>query len=122
MATCLNNKFVITKGVDNHFVLTIKQDGSTLPMELTSTDTFVVSLVELDTETEVVSKNASLDSNLLSGKIHVEFTEAEVHTLLVEKGDKVDRYYLKPTHKLIVDCSTTNNGDFIAKIPRVYVD
>lgn len=122
MATCLSNKFVITKGVDNNFTLTVKQDGSTLPMELTPTDTFVVSLASLETNTEVLSKTATLDNNLLTGKIHVEFTAAEVNSLLEEKGSKVDKYYLKPTYKLTVDCNTTNNGNFIAKVPEVYVD
>ena len=122
MATCLANKFVITKGVDNNFVFTIKQDGSTLPMELDPTDTFEVSLVQLDTNSAVLTKSAVLDSNLLSGKIHVIITEAEAASLTSERGAKVDRFYLKPTYKLIIDATTVNNGSFIAKIPEIYVD
>lgn len=122
MATCLSDKFVITKGVDNSFVFTIKQTGSTLPMELTLTDTFEVSLVQLGTNTEALVKSATLDANLLSGKISITITELEASTLATEVGSKVDRYYLKPTYKIIIDCKTTNNGNFIAKIAEVYVD
>jgi len=122
MATCLSNKFVITKGVDNNFVLTIKQNGSTLPMELTPTDSFKISLVKLGTDNTVLEKYATLDSNSLSGKIHILLTKAECDLLETDKGNKVDRYYLKPTYKLVIDCKTTNNGDFIAKVPEVYVD
>lgn len=122
MATCLSDKFVITKGVDNAFVLTIKQDGTTLPMELNPSDTFLVSLVNLETGVIESEKNATLDSNLLSGKIHFTVTELEADNLVADKGSKADRYYLKPTYKLVIECNTVNNGKFIAKIPEVYVD
>jgi hypothetical protein len=39
-----------------------------------------------------------------------------------EKGEKADRYYAKPTYKLVIECVTQNNGNFIAKVPLVYVD
>lgn len=122
MATCLDNKFVITRGVDNNFVLTIKQDGTTLPMELTSTDEFTVSLVLLGTDQTVLTKEATKDANLLSGRIHIVVTKAETDALVVDKGTKVDRYYLRPSYKLVIECATVNNGNFIAKIPEVYVD
>lgn len=128
MATCLDNKFVITRGVDNNFVFTIKQDGTTLPMELKSTDTFTVSLVLLgtgqtgQTDQTVLTKVATKDVNLLSGRIHIVVTKAETDALVVDKGTKVDRYYLRPSYKLVIECVTVNNGNFIAKIPEVYVD
>jgi len=121
MATCLSDKFVITKGSDNTFVFTIKADGSTLPMEIVGGDTFNARLVKLDTEAEVLTKVLTVE-DALSGKVSLVITEAEAELLQSEKGDKVDRYYLKPTYKLVIDCSTTNNGDFIAKIPEIYVD
>lgn len=121
MATCLSDKFVITKGSDNTFLFTIKADGSTLPMEIVLGDTFDARLVELGTGTEVLTKSLTVEDALI-GKVSLVITEIEAASLISEKGSKVDRFYLKPTYKLVIDCSTQNNGNFIAKIPEVYVD
>ena len=120
--SCDVAKFTITRGLDNTFVFTIKADGSTLPMVMTAEDTFSANLVELETGTSVLTKALTKDADLSSGKVYLTITAAENSALTVCKGSKTDRYYLRPTHKLVIDCSTTNNGDFIARVPEVYVD
>ena len=123
--SCSVAKFTITKGVDNTFLFTIKADGSTLPMEITGTDTFVADLVPLDPEDTTTGLSAvslTLPSNLLSGKVTLDIPESSTLTLVSDKGTKTDRYYLRPTYKLIIECNTANNGNFIAKVPEVYVD
>lgn len=121
MSQCSINKFTITRGSDNTFVFTIKQDGTTLPMEISVGDTFEARLVKLDTEVTVLTKTLAV-VDALSGKVELVLTEAEVATLESDRGPKVDRYYLLPTYKIVIDCSTLNNGDFIAKVNEVYVD
>lgn len=121
MANC-SSDFVITKGSDNNFTFTIKQDGSTLPMELTNSDTFTAKLVTLDGQTTAISKSMTLDTNLLSGKVHLTITSSEANSLISSRGTEVDRYYLRPTYKLVIEASTANNGDFLAKVNEVYVD
>lgn len=121
MSNCHYRKFVITKGLDNTFVFTIKADGSTLPMEIVSGDTFVAMLRELDTNTVVLTKSMTV-TDMLSGKVELVITSAETDSLTSERGDKVDRYYNKPTYSLIVDANTQNNGNFIAKVSEIYVD
>lgn len=118
---CSVDKFTITKGMDNNYPFVIKQTGTTLPMELTLTDTFTCKLITLEDSVTVLTKALTLDT-LLEGKVDLLLTEAEVDGLVSERGSKVDRYYPKPTYKLLIDCSTTNNGDFIAKVDEVYVD
>lgn len=119
--SCTTDRFIITKGKDNEFVFTIKQDGTTLPMIIDVSDTFSADLVKLDDGTTAVTKALTIeDAN--SGKVKLTLTSAEVSGLVVEKGDKVDRYYHKPTYKLLLDCNTLNNGNFIAKICEIYVD
>jgi hypothetical protein len=123
--SCSVAKFTITKGVDNTFLFTIKADGSTLPMEITGTDTFVADLVPLDPEDTTTGLSAvplTLPSNLLSGKVTLDIPESSTLALVSDKGAKTDRYYLRPTYKLIIECNTANNGNFIAKVPEVYVD
>jgi hypothetical protein len=119
--SCDVAKFTITKGLDNTFVFTIKADGSTLPMEIVAGDTFSASLVNLEDNSVALSKSLTV-TNALSGKVTLVITSSETSTLVSDKGTKTDRYYLRPTYKLVIDCNTTNNGDFIAKVPEVYVD
>lgn len=117
-------RFVISKGVDNKFIFTIKQDNSTLPLNIVPEDTFVADLVNLETGTT----HAGADNKPLvvesapNGKVSLSMTASETSTLVTDKGSKTDRYYLRPTYKLVIKCSTANNGDFIAKVPEVYVD
>jgi hypothetical protein len=119
--SCDISKFVITKGLDNNFIFTIKADGSTLPMTIEVSDTFQAHLVDLSNDTTVLTKNLTV-VDATNGKTSLVVTAAETATLTGDKGGKVDRYYLKPVYKLLIECSTVNNGDFIAKVPEVYVD
>jgi len=117
------SNFVITKGVDNEFTFTIKQTGTTLPMEIESTDTFVATLVLLEDEGAIKGTEYTLTTeDAVNGKVKLVIPEEDTLDLVVSKGCKVDRYYNKPTYKLIVECNTANNGNFIAKMPLVYVD
>jgi hypothetical protein len=115
-------KFTITKGVDNNFVFTIKADGSTLPMEIVEpSDTFDATLILLSDGSIALSKSLTV-TDALSGQVMLTLSEAEVVDLVSEKGSQADRYYIRPTYKLLLDCHTTNNGDFLAKVPEVYID
>ena len=115
-------KFTITKGLDNNFEFTIKAQGTTLPMVIVDPgDTFEATLVDLSDESPALIKSLTIvDAN--SGKVSLTITSAEAAALTAERGSKTDRYYLRPTYKLFIDCSTANNGDFIAKVPEIYVD
>jgi len=115
-------KFTITKGLDNNFEFTIKAQGSTLPMVIVDPgDTFQATLIDLSDGSTALTK-ALVITNAVGGKVSLTITSVEASALTGEKGSKTDRYYLRPTYKLVIDCSTTNNGDFIAKVPEIYVD
>jgi len=120
--SCDVAKFTITKGLDNTFVFTIKADGSTLPMVMTAGDTFSATLINLADDTIALTKALTKDVDLSTGKVTLDITIAETAPLVSDKGSKADRYYLRPTYKLLIDCNTTNNGDFIARVSEVYVD
>jgi hypothetical protein len=123
--SCDVDKFTITSGVDNTFVFTIKADGSTLPMVLDAGDTFTALLKDLESGTTVLTKNLTLpvdSGDYASGKVSLFITAVEADALTGDKGGKADRYYARPTHKLVIDCSTDANGVFLAKIPEIYVD
>lgn len=120
---CTNDKFVINKGMSNEFILTIKQNDSTLPMLITDTDTFTLKMYKLEDSSEVTGLDNVIsvyDAN--NGQIKITLDSAIVSGLVGEKGGKEDRYYLRPTYRIAIDCNTINNGAFVAKIPLVYVE
>jgi hypothetical protein len=120
--SCDVTKFTVTKGLDNTFVFTIKADGSTLPMVIVEgSDTFTALLVDLSTDVTVLTKTLTVD-DAANGKVSLVITTAETSALVGDKGSKADRYYLRPVYKLVIDCVTTNNGAFLAKVPEIYVD
>ena len=120
---CTTNKFIINKGMSNEFILTIKQNDSTLPMLITDTDTFTLKMYKLEDSSEVTGLDNVIsvyDTN--NGQIKITLDSAIVSGLVGEKGGKEDRYYLRPTYRIAIDCNTINNGAFVAKIPLVYVE
>ena len=117
---CITN-FTITKGVDNQFDFTIKQNGSTLPMVIDANDMFTAELRKLSDNTIDLSKPLSVIS-ANNGLVRLVITATEADSLLSERGMKVDNYYIKPVYKLLIICNTTNNGNFISKVDKVYVD
>ena len=121
-----SNRFVINKGMDNEFIITIKQNDSTLPMVIESTDTFTVNFYNLETQKIEVSASTA-DSKVTvyddaNGQILISLDKDAVAGMTSERGDKVDKYYLRPTYRMAIDCNTVNNGNFVAKIASVYVE
>ena len=115
------SKFVITKGTSNEFIITIKQNGTTLPMVIEPTDTFEAKLLNM-CGGEVVTTLTTNVLNAQNGKIKLTLDNAIVETLKTEKGDRADYCYPKPLYRLVIDCDTINNGKFVAKVHKVYVE
>ena len=121
MAVCSVNRFTITRGVDNEFFFTVKANNSLLPMVIEPADTFQVKLVRLDDNTTADIDRPLEVVDAANGKLRFLVTEAESMSLLSERGQKEDRYYLKPVYKLLLEATTVNNGSFIAQLGKVYV-
>lgn len=121
MAVCSLTRFTITRGVDNEFFFTVKANGSLLPMVIEPLDTFQVKLVRLDDNTTADIDRPLEVVDAANGKLRFLVTEAESMSLLSERGQKEDRYYLKPVYKLLLEATTVNNGSFIAQLGKVYV-
>lgn len=107
--------------MSNEFIITIKQNGSTLPMTITDADTFVAKLQKLSDDSVVATPTVSVYSKP-NGQIKVVFTSEMVNGLVADKGDKADGYYAIAMYKLSIDCNTSNNGKFVAKVKKVYVE
>ena len=129
MATAVKN-FTINRGLKNEFIMTIKQNDSLLPMVIEYSDTFKLTMFNRDTEAvEAVldMDNAKADGyisihNDANGQIKIVMNPALTSKLEKERGPKEDRYYIKPTYRIAIECDTLNNGNFVAKLENVYID
>ena len=129
MATAVKN-FTINRGLKNEFIMTIKQNDSLLPMVIEYSDTFKLTMFNRDTEAvEAVldMDNAKADGyisihNDANGQIKIVMNPALTNKLKKERGPKEDRYYLRPTYRIAIECDTLNNGNFVAKLENVYID
>jgi hypothetical protein len=116
-----DSRFVITRGVDNSFVFTIKANNSTLPIEIDPSDTFHGILRDLDTDTVILEQDLVVDS-ALNGRIRLDIEAADTTDMTSMKGGREDRWYLLPVYSLTLVCKTVVNGEFIARISMVYVN
>lgn len=129
MVTAVKN-FTINRGLNNEFIITIKQNDSLLPMVIEYSDTFKLTMFNRDTEAiEAVldMDDAKVDGyiaihNDANGQIKIVMNPALTSKLEKERGPKEDRYYLKPTYRISIECDTLNNGNFVAKLENVYID
>ena len=131
MATAKSvSNFTINKGLTNEFILTIKQNDTLLPMIIEYSDTFKLLLINLDTDQ--IESTIDMDSTKAdgfidvyddaNGQIRVTMNPTLTDRLEKERGPKEDRYYLKPTYRIAIECDTLNNGNFVAKIKNISVD
>ena len=124
------SNFTINKGLANEFILTIKQNDTLLPMIIEYSDTFKLLLINLDTDQ--VESTIDMDSTKAdgfidvyddaNGQIRVTMNPTLTDRLEKERGAKADRYYLKPTYRMSIECNTMNNGNFVIKLKNISVD
>lgn len=131
MATAKSvSNFTINKGLTNEFILTIKQNDTLLPMIIEYSDTFKLLLINLDTDQ--IESTIDMDSTKAdgfidvyddaNGQIRVTMNPTLTNRLEKERGPKEDRYYLKPTYRMAIECNTMNNGNFVIKLKNISVD
>lgn len=131
MATAKSvSNFTINKGLTNEFILTIKQNDTLLPMIIEYSDTFKLLLINLDTDQ--IESTIDMDSTKAdgfidvyddaNGQIRVTMNPTLTDRLEKERGPKEDRYYLKPTYRMSIECNTMNNGNFVIKLKNISVD
>ena len=131
MATAKSvSNFTINKGLTNEFILTIKQNDTLLPMIIEYSDTFKLLLINLDTDQ--IESTIDMDSTKAdgfidvyddaNGQIRVTMNPTLTDRLEKERGPKADRYYLKPTYRMSIECNTMNNGNFVIKLKNISVD
>lgn len=121
------NNFTINKDIQNEFIFTIKQNDSLTPMIIDLSDTFSFKIYDLDTDElfKEVNMTSSQDGiitifDAANGQIKVVLNSDPLFRK--ERGSKEDKYYLKPTYRILIEGTTVNNGLISAKVPFVYVE
>ena len=107
--------FKIPKGKDYSFNLTVLERNSYLPKDLVNMDDAlssvrIVKTDDLTTVSGTISIAKQVDSKVnptdpntyRNGKVKVSIPESVTSTLVWERGDKVDGYYLKPVYQIVV--------------------
>jgi len=117
---CPSDKFIINKGMNNEFIITIKVDNGMLPMTISNTDTFKATFTQLDNESISHSVIPTV-YDAANGQIKIIVEQPIVDSMISERGSKADKYYMKPTYRLTVECNTSANGNFVTKVSSVYV-
>ena len=124
----MSTKITIYKGIDNIFDLIIKKNKTTLPLELTDSDIFKVHLIELSTNTSVLTLTQATGNvskveitDKLNGRITATFKIADTQNLKSVRGTAADDYYNKATYRLLVEAVTVNQGRFVATLNKVAV-
>ena len=121
------NNFTINKDIQNEFIFTIKQNDSLTPMIIDLSDTFSFKIYDLDTDElfKEVNMTSSQDGiitifDAANGQIKVVLNSDPLFRK--ERGSKEDKYYIKPTYRILIEGTTVNNGLISAKVPFVYVE
>lgn len=114
-------KFVISTGIDNTFSFTIKEDNAYTPMIIDPADTFTGIFKLLSDGSTVFSKPLSV-TDAVNGKLSLFISKADTENFTADRGKAEDRYYIKPVYSLVLECNTAVNGQFVAKVPFIYVD
>ena len=114
-------KFVINKNIDNEFMFQIKQNGSIEAMVIEPTDTFVFKLKDPKTGDVKFTVSATV-TDAINGRVKVVIPQATANGLTREVGDRADNFYNKPVYSAVIIADTVNNGKFVAKLAKVYVE
>lgn len=113
--------FTIIKGKALEFFITIKEDGTTVPLELDVSDTFTFSLVDKKYGTKYITDKTMTISDALNGEISGVITAIESATLPTKKANAEDYFIPRPNLRLVVHGDTLSQGEMTALIEDVYV-
>ena len=113
-------RFYITRGVENIYTFTIKQNESLLPMVISSGDMFVAKLYTIDTD-QLVFASVLTVADAARGKVRLVIDPNSSSSLVSLRWGREDRYPYKAKYRLVLEATTLNNGFFISHIGKVYV-
>ena len=126
--------FVIPKGKEFRFNVKVIEKDSFIPEDITNLDTANSSIKFMKSDTMVCIDNTGIviekvpDDPLadpltyLNGIVGVTVPSTITALMEIDRGTKVDNYYLKPTYQMIVDLVFTDTTPSrVVVLDKVYV-
>ena len=113
--------FTIIKGKDLDFTVQVKENGTTLPLELDVADTFNFSLVDRKIGTLYIDNKAMTITDAPNGIVAGVITALENAELPVKKAAPEDRYMSRSNLRVVINGDTVAQGNMTAFINDVYV-
>lgn len=126
--------FIIPKGKEFRFNIKVIEKDSFIAQDVTKLDTVNSSVKFINSATLVCLSNAGIvikkiaDDPLaipltyLNGMIGVTIPSTITGLMAIDRGDKVDGYYLKPTYQMIIDLVFTDaTPRRVVVLDKVYV-
>ena len=95
-------EFIIPKGKDYTFTVNVKERDSFLAQDLTNMATANINIT-LAADSCLVYTTAMTVQDAVNGVLKCTMLAAQTNLLTVERGDKVDGYYLKPAHQATIE-------------------
>ena len=126
--------FVVPKGKEFRFNIKVIEKDSFIPEDVTNLDTINSSVKFMNSATMVCIDNTGITIEIvpddpladpltyLNGVVGVTIPSAITELMVIERGSKVDNYYLKPTYQMIVDLVFTDTTPSrVVVLDKVYV-
>lgn len=113
--------FTIIKGKDLDFTVQVKENGTTLPLELDVADTFNFSLVNRKTGELYIDNKAMTITDAPNGIVAGVITATENAELPVKKSAPEDRFMSRSNLRVVINGDTVAQGNMTAFINDVYV-
>ena len=115
--------FIIPKGKEYKFTVRVIEKDSFLPQDLATMVSATVELINSSTGCAVDDTTPITVTVLdaLNGMLSVTMPADYTALLEVERGDKVDGYYLKPVYQCIITVKFSDIPDILSIIDKVYV-
>lgn len=118
--------FIIPKGKEFVFNIRVIEKDSFLPQDITYLDTNNSNIKLINSATMACISSTGITISKVSpytdGLVKITIPSSITSSMIVERGDKVDDYYLKPTYQAVIELVFTDGMPRrIAIINKVYV-
>lgn len=114
-------EFVVIQGKPLDFIIIIKQNGTTLPLELDSGDVFTFSVIRKSTQERIIQDKPMVLSDLTNGEVSGHITAEESATFPVHASGGDDWYISRPNLRVVISGTTLRQGEMTAIIEDAYV-
>jgi hypothetical protein len=117
----MNTTFDIIQGKPIDFKVIVKENGTTLPLVLSNTDTFSFSLVDKKSNVKYIANKAMSITDAVNGEVSGSITALESQNLPLKRSYSEDGYISRPNLRIVINGNTVAQGEMTAIIPNVYV-